>query len=55
MLHIIENQTHSCKNLQALNTLRRQLTELCSQFSMHLAGVPTKRFDGPPAKKAKVG
>ena len=32
MLRIIENH----KNLSALNTLRRPLTELCGQFSVYL-------------------
>jgi hypothetical protein len=64
ILRIIENQTHACKTLPALNTLRRQLTELCSQFSMHLSGVPTRSFGGvtpvgganhtPTAKRAKL-
>ena len=52
ILRIIDNQTHACRNLQALNTLRRQLTELCSQFSMHLAGVPTKSFEASAAMLA---
>jgi hypothetical protein len=38
MLTILENQTYSCKDLKALQTLRRQLTSLCTEFSVHLAG-----------------
>ncbi len=53
MLRILENQTHACLNESALNGLRRQLTELCSQFSMHLAGVPSPQF-GPPSKKIRL-
>ncbi|XP_064400409.1 calcium-responsive transcription factor-like isoform X2 [Halichondria panicea] len=53
MLRILENQTHACLNESALNGLRRQLTELCSQFSMYLAGVPSPQF-GPPSKKIRL-
>ena len=55
MLKIIENQSHACRNLSALNNLRRQLTELCGQFSMFLAGVPSSEFgsNAPPAKRSK--
>ena len=54
MLRIIENQTHACLNETALNSLRRQLTELCSQFSMYLAGVPSSQFGPSPSKKMKL-
>ena len=54
MLKIIENQTHACLNETALNGLRRQLTELCSQFSMYLAGVPSAQFGTPPNKKLRL-
>lgn len=54
MLKIIENQTHACLNETALNGLRRQLTELCSQFSMYLAGVPSTQFGAPPNKKPRL-
>ena len=46
MLQIIENQTYACHDLNALQTLRRQLTVLCTEFSMHLAGTP-KRTNEP--------
>ena len=42
MLQIIENQSYACQDLSALQTLRRQLTSLCTEFSMHLAGLPRK-------------
>ncbi|KAL5501955.1 hypothetical protein EMCRGX_G008640 [Ephydatia muelleri] len=54
MLEIIRNQTCACSNVSALNYLRRQLTELCSQFSLHLAGLPSRSFDSPAIKKQKM-
>lgn len=54
MLEIIRNQTCACNNVTALNYLRRQLTELCSQFSLHLAGMPSRNFDPPAGKKPKM-
>lgn len=54
MLRIIENQTHACKNLSALNNLRRQLTELCGQFSVYLAGGSAADFGTPAVKRART-
>lgn len=42
MLKIIENQTYACSNAHALQVLRRQLTSLCTELSMHLAGTPKR-------------
>lgn len=38
MLTILENQMYACRDLNALQILRRQLTTLCTEFSVHLAG-----------------
>ena len=38
MLTILENQMYACNDLGALQILRRQLTLLCTEFSVHLAG-----------------
>lgn len=46
MLTILENQTFACNNLHALQVLRRQLTSLCTEFSMHLASTPKRVQDG---------
>lgn len=54
MLKIIENQTHACKNMSALNNLRRQLTELCGQFSVYLAGGQSADFVTPPTKRSRT-
>ena len=47
ILKILENQSYACNNVQALQVLRKQLTSLCTELSMHLAGVTPKRGHDP--------
>lgn len=47
MLTILENQMYACRDLNALQILRRQLTTLCTEFSVHLAGQKRHHVTSP--------
>ena len=41
LLRILDNQTYACRSVEALQKLRRTLTEMCSDFSNSLYNTPT--------------
>lgn len=49
MLTILENQTKACTDMHALGVLRRQLTALCTELSMYLAGSNKRCLDASNA------
>lgn len=41
LLRILDNQTYACRSVEALQKLRRTLTEMCSDFSNSLYNTPS--------------
>ena len=41
LLRILDNQTYACCSVEALQKLRRTLTEMCSDFSNSLYNTPS--------------